>query len=68
MTDQPDELRAFTRRLFTDPDAPPQEAPPADEPARGNVAPKEGTGTTPGDSSGGNLRAFTRRLFGREDW
>lgn len=65
-------MRAFTRALFAQAhaDDPPALRPPDGEttPERGNVAPREGTGTTPGDSTGGNLHAFTRRLFGREDW
>lgn len=63
MTEQPDQLRAFTRRLFNRPDGPAIEALPEAQP-HGNVVPHEGTNPqTPQPRS--DLRGLTRQLFGR---
>lgn len=66
LTPDDDAMREFAAALFTDPDEPAEpvtdEAP---DPLRGNVAPKEGTGTgrpTYDDS----MRVFTAQLFGHD--
>lgn len=65
MSDDP--MRAYTRALFTDPDAPAEPEPEAEpDPLRGNVAPKEGNNPELRNDPSADMRAFTAHLFGRD--
>jgi hypothetical protein len=67
-TDDRDEMQAFARALFTDPDEPdePHDEPREADPTRANVSPLEGTGPMSPASPHADVRAFARALFGRE--
>lgn len=66
MSADDDPMRALTRALFTDPDAP-SAAEPADQPPTpGNHVPNEGNNPTISDPHA-EMREFIRGLFERTD-